>query len=72
MHWEYSALGSHCSELQVPSFIVNECTKGTTVIPQGPKEEFVAAHVSKTERMILTQEKKKQKTIGAFFQKKTM
>ena len=41
MRWEYSTLGSYRSELQVPSFIVNECTKGTTVTPQSPKEECV-------------------------------
>ena len=46
---------------KVPSFIVNERTKGTTVTPQGPKEERVAAHVSVTERMISIQEKKETK-----------
>ena len=60
MLWESSTLGSHCSKLQVPSFIINERTEGTTVTSQGPKEEPVAAHVSMMERMISIQEKNKQ------------
>ena len=61
----------------VPSFIVNERTKGTTVTPQGPKEEHVAAYVSMTERMISTQEKKIQNeetkdNQRVFFCKQTM
>ena len=46
IRWECSTLGSNCSELQVPSFIVNERTKGTTVTPPGPKEKRVAARVN--------------------------
>jgi len=34
--------------------------KGTTVTPQGPKEERVAARVSMTEQMISIQEKKEE------------
>ena len=46
---ESAQLSGHVfSELQVPSFIVNERTKGTTVTPQGPKEDWVAAHLVQT------------------------
>ena len=60
MRWEYSTLGHIVLSSKFQVSFLNERTKGTTVTPQGPKEEHVAAYVSMTERMILIQEKKKE------------